>query len=154
LGDSTRNLLLKHPFLYGMGPDLIHQLDRCAARASFRQGEYVWLQGQPADRLFLIISGQVSLEIQVPHMGPERIDTVSAGDALGFPGLDAPYRWKFDARAITDVDALALDGKCLRECMEANHPLGYQMLKSYLPVIWRRLEAARLKLLNVEGAAK
>ncbi len=151
---NTMGILHAHPFLDGMAAGLIGGLEDCAAPCSFRRGEYLWSQGQPADRLYLIATGTVSLEIHVPHVGPQHIDTVRAGDALGFPWLEVSYRWKFDARATTDVQAIGLDGGCVRERMEANAELGYQLLRRYLPVLWRRLEAARLQLLHLEATGK
>ena len=59
------------------------------------------------------------------------------------------YKWPVDARATRAVRALVLDGKCLRARIEADAALGYQVLKRFTPVLARRLQNARLRLLGL-----
>jgi len=63
-----------------------------------------------------------------------------------------PYRWGFDAKALDMVRAIALDATCLRGKCEADHDLGYEMMKRFMPVLVHRLQATRLQLLDVYGA--
>jgi hypothetical protein len=70
---------------------------------------------------------------------------------LGWSWLGPPHRWLFEGRAVTLVRAIALDGACLREKCEANHDLGYELLKRVTHVIADRLAAARLQLLDLYG---
>jgi hypothetical protein len=44
-----------------------------------------------------------------------------------------------------------MDAACLRGKVEGDHELGYQLLRRFLPVIEERLEAMRLKLLDIYG---
>jgi len=62
-----------------------------------------------------------------------------------------PYRWRFDAQAVAPTRAIALDGKCLRGKFEADHTLGYELLKRFAPIIGQRVEATRLQLLDLYG---
>ena len=50
--------------------------------------------------------------------------------------------------------AIALDANCLRGKCEADHDLGYEMMKRFVPVMAERLHTTRLQLLDVYGAAK
>jgi CRP/FNR family cyclic AMP-dependent transcriptional regulator len=45
--------------------------------------------------------------------------------------------------------AIALDGKCLRAKCEADHDLGYELLKRFAYMVEQRLDATRLQLLNI-----
>jgi CRP/FNR family transcriptional regulator, cyclic AMP receptor protein len=85
----------------------------------------------------------------VPLSGSIPIQTLEGGDVLGWSWLVPPYRWRFDAGAIELTRAIALDGKCLRAKCEADHCLGYDLLKRFLAVMVQRLEAAQLQLVNV-----
>ena len=42
-----------------------------------------------------------------------------------------------------------LDGKCLRQKCEADHDLGYELLRSFADVLARRLDLAYLQLLDL-----
>jgi CRP-like cAMP-binding protein len=65
--------------------------------------------------------------------------------------LIPPHHWQLDARAVEPTRALALDGKCMRTKCEADHDLGYELLKRFAHIIEERLLQARLQLLDVYG---
>jgi len=144
-------MLRDHPFLRGLEPKHIQALAGSACHRSYATGEHLWRQGEEADALYLICAGQVALEIYIPHQGPLHVDTTEAGEALGWSWLVPPYQWKFDARALTPVLTLSLDGEGLRRLAEKDHGLGYQLLKRFVPVIGRRLDVTRMRLLELHG---
>jgi CRP-like cAMP-binding protein len=81
--------------------------------------------------------------------GRLRLETLSAGDVLGWSWLVEPYRWLFDSRALTPVRVLVLNGLCLREHCQADHEFGYQLLLRIAQVIEHRLQATRLQLIDI-----
>ena len=56
-----------------------------------------------------------------------------------------------DARAVTPVSAIALDGSCLRGKCETDAELGYQLLKRVTTVMNQRLQSTRVRLLDLYG---
>jgi CRP-like cAMP-binding protein len=141
--------LNEHPFAQGFDPIHFDTLEQCARPCTITAGSYVWRQGEQADFLLLICSGQVTLEIAVPLHAPVAIDTVGEGDIVGWSWLVPPYRWHFDARAITPVRGFRLDIRVLRDRCELDPAFGYQVLKRFTPVIVRRLESAQTRLLQL-----
>ena len=110
-------------------------------RVSFTPGQYVFRESGQADTLYLIERGQVVLE-RHPPSGPVEVETVGAGDVLGWSWLVPPYRWHFDARVVELTEAVALDGRALRKRCEEDHDVGYNVLKRFSGLIARRLESA------------
>ena len=49
------------------------------------------------------------------------------------------------------MSAIAFDGACLRGKCEADHDLGYELMRRIAQVIIERLQATRLRLLDVYG---
>ena len=135
--------LRNHPLASDLDPAYVGSLAACAHTRKFGTGEFILRQGELANDLYLICSGDVSLEISVPHQGCVQIEALSGGDVLGWSWLMPYHRWQFDARAITPALAVQIDGKTLFESMERNHDLGYQVLKRMTPVIAQRLQAVR-----------
>jgi CRP-like cAMP-binding protein len=78
-----------------------------------------------------------------------QLETLGPGEILGWSWLFPPYRWHFDARASEPTRAVALDGTCLRAKCEADHDLGYALVKRFLYQLHQRLERSRLQLLDV-----
>ena len=150
--EDLSRLLREHPFVRGLDEEKVHFLTGCASNVRFGADEYLIREGAEADASFLIRTGRVVLEIDVPGRGAKQIQTVEEGEVLGWSWLFPPYRWQFDARAIGPVRALKLDGACLRNKCEADHHLGYEVLKRLLYQVHQRLERTRLQLLDVYRA--
>jgi len=84
-----------------------------------------------------------------PDEGLLRIETLGAGDLLGWSWILAPYRWHFDAYAVTDVRAVGLNASCLRERCKMVPESHLELLKRLVPVIEHRLHMTRRKLLDL-----
>ena len=91
------------------------------------------------------------MELSAPGRGTVTFQTVGAGEILGVSWLIPPYRWTYDARAIELTRAIGIDAACLRGKCEADHDLGYEMMKRFMPVLIQRLQATRLQILDVYG---
>lgn len=152
--ESLKVLIAGHSFFSGLEERCVQSLTGCAANVRFDAGTYVFREGEPADHFYLIRQGRVAIEISAPARKPIIVQTLSAGDVLGWSWLVPPYQWRFYARAVESVRALALDGKCLRARCEENHDLGYELLKRFAQVMTQRLEAARFQLLDVYAPHK
>jgi CRP-like cAMP-binding protein len=120
----------------------------------FNAGDFVFREGQPADRFYLLRHGRVGLEIFPPAGGPLTIETLEEGEVLGFSWLFPPHKSRFDARALTLVRALSLDGTCLRRKCEEDKALGYELVKRFAALVIARLESTRLQLLDVYGQSR
>ena len=151
---SLQAILKDHAFLQDLGAKDLETLAACAQTRNFTAGEYLWRQGELADVLYLIRSGSIALEIFVPHQGPLQIDTVGAGEAFGWSWLIPHYRWHFDVRAVTPVQVFALDAECLRQKLDEDPHLSYELLKRLVPVLARRLTNTQRKLLDLHGSAR
>ena len=44
-----------------------------------------------------------------------------------------------------------MDAACLRGKCEADHDLGYEVMKRFMPVLIQRLQAAQMQILDVYG---
>jgi len=147
--ENLQNILLEHPLLAGLEPRFAALVVGCAKNVRFDAGQFLCHEGDPADEIYLIRHGGVSLEIVAPGRGAVTFLTVHPGEIVGLSWLVAPYRWAFDAKALELTRAVSLDARCLRGKCEADHDLGYEMMKRFTPVLLERLNAARLQLLDV-----
>jgi CRP/FNR family cyclic AMP-dependent transcriptional regulator len=149
--ESLGRILAAHPFFKGMEP-IYHELFvDCASNVRFEAGEYIFREGGEANQFYLIRHGRVAVEISTPERGSVIIQSLGEGDVLGWGWMIPPYRWRFDARAVDLTRAIALDGRCLRERSEADHDLGFQLMKRAAHIMEERFEATRLQLLDMYG---
>ncbi|MGA7808606.1 cyclic nucleotide-binding domain-containing protein [Bradyrhizobium sp.] len=148
---GLEQILGEHSFFAGFAPEYSALVAGCARNHRFNAGDYLYREGEPADEFFLIRHGKVALEIVAPGRTPMVFSTLGEGEIVGASWLVPPYRWTFDARAVELVRAIGIDAACLRSKCEADHHLGYEMMKRFLPVFVKRLQATQLQILDVYG---
>lgn len=148
---GIEQILGEQPFFAGFAREHAALVAGCARNRRFDPGEYLLREGEPANEFFLIRHGKVALEIVAPGQAPLVLGTVGVGEIVGASWLLPPYRWVFDARAIELTRAIGIDAACLRGKCDADHDLGYEMMKRFLPVVVKRLQATRLQMLDVYG---
>lgn len=141
-------LLREHPFLRGFTRDHIDFIVGCTTNVRFKEGDFLLREGEVADHVSLLREGTVSLEIYVPGPGVQRVETLAAGDIVGYSWLFPPARWNLDARALSDVRAIRFDGQCLRRKMEEDHHFGYELTVRLLRHLTSRLDRVHLQQLD------
>ncbi|WP_036502930.1 Crp/Fnr family transcriptional regulator [Nitrosococcus oceani] len=147
---DTRALLAEAPFFDGMEDKYLDLLAGCGKVVYFNEGDFLLKEGEEANDFFLLRKGEAAIE---SHM-PGNVLTVAktgTGGITGYSWLFPPYRNQFDSRAVTDIEAVRLDGKCLRGKAEEDHELGYQFMKRLAALMLQRMQAARRQMLNIYG---
>jgi CRP-like cAMP-binding protein len=137
-----------HPFLIGMNPHHARLLVDCALSTRFEVDQVIFHAGETANRFYLIESGQVVLESSEDFGEPVVIDTIGAGDLLGWSWIFPPYIWHFTARATQPTSALFFYGTILREYADKDPALGYELFKRMSEVMIKRLQRARSRLIE------
>ncbi len=144
--ESMTTRVALHPFLVGMNRTQLALLTDCAMATHFKPGQIIFHEGEPANRFYLLETGKVMLESGEGFGKPVVVETIGAGDLLGWSWMFPPYVWHFTARAVEPTEAIFFYGTILRE-WERDPSLGYQLYKRMAPVMLRRLQAARKKML-------
>ena len=138
-------------FFAGLDPDALDLIAGCGTNVTFDRGQFLFREGQPASTFFLVRRGRVALELHGPATGTIVVDTADPGEVVGWSWLVPPHQWLFDARAVEPTGAVAFDGVCLRGKCDADPRLGYALLQRVAHVMYDRLGAARVRLLDMYG---
>jgi CRP/FNR family cyclic AMP-dependent transcriptional regulator len=145
--------LVDHPFLRGLEAAQLQVLSANAMPVDIPAGEVVFREGDSANRFYLIHSGELVLEsMDTPDGRSTVIDTIGAGDVLGWSWMFPPYYWHFDARATKPTKATFFYGTRLREAFDADPKLAYALAVRVAEVVIQRLQATRRKLLHRPAA--
>jgi CRP-like cAMP-binding protein len=144
-------LVASHPLLAGLPGDMASLVTGCARNVAVATGKHLLVEGEPADALYLLRRGRVSLEVQVPGQEPLALDILGPGAVVGWSWLFPPYRWRFDARAIEPVGAIVVDAGCFRAKLESDPTFGYALVMRFASIMLDRLQATRLRLLDLYG---
>ncbi len=150
MSDETQSIEARvtgHPFLSGMPANHIKVLAGCAKLLRFASDEMVFTAGEPADGFYLVESGEVAIDAATKKK-PVTIDTVFAGEPLGWSWIFEPHRWQYDARATQPTTALFFDAAVLRQHRGDDETFGHELFKRMSEVMVKRLQAARGKLVD------
>jgi CRP/FNR family cyclic AMP-dependent transcriptional regulator len=131
------------------------QLERLAAlavAADVRAGQRLFDEGGQAATLWLIRNGQIALDLGIP--GRERliVETLGAGDELGLSWLVPPAQWQFGAIAQATTAVFEFSSAAVTSLCETDHELGYQLTRRLLTTAISRLQAARIRILDLYAA--
>jgi CRP/FNR family cyclic AMP-dependent transcriptional regulator len=141
-----------HPFFAVLTDAQLAALAEDAITETFTAGQRLFDEGGIADRFWLIEQGNIALDMRIPGRGDQIVETLGPGTVLGWSWLHAPYRWHFGAMARVATTTIAFDAASVRRRCDTDPAFGYAMLRSFTPVITERLQATRLRLLDLYAA--
>jgi CRP-like cAMP-binding protein len=140
--------LRHHPFVLEFEPRHIEKLASLAHDVRFERGQVIFHEGDDCSEFYLIVNGLVSLELVAPGH-TFRVQTLFAGDELGWSALLMGSGKQFQARALERVDALAFEGADLLAACRDDTAFGYALMSRLLAVVASRLQATRVQLLDM-----
>jgi CRP/FNR family cyclic AMP-dependent transcriptional regulator len=125
-----------------------------ARDVAFAKGATLFGEGRQADGCWLISGGRVALSTEVPGRGEVVLQTLGAGDVLGWSWLVPPQRWHLTATAIEPVTAVECDTVALRALAERDPALGYALALGFYELLLARLQSTRARLLDLYGSPR
>lgn len=143
--------IAEHRLFKDLAPQYLALLAEVAMFKEFAADEVIFREGDPANRFYLILDGEVALESAPRDRPPVVLQTIGRDDVLGWSWLFPPYYWHFDARATEPTKAIFFYGTWLRENCERDRDFGYEMMKRMSAVMIERLQATRRKLAEAEA---
>lgn len=136
-------------FTAGLPKDVRKELAKIACLRSFSVGEFLCREGESTPELFVIASGHVGLDMFVPGRGQVRLLTLGPGEFLAWSAVVGNQGATATGVATEETRTIVFPDKALRDLCEANHNVGYQVMRELAKAIARRLVATRLQLLDL-----
>jgi len=139
--------LRRHPFVREFEPRHVERLAGLARDVRFDRDHVIFREGDDCSEFYLIVTGLVALEIAAPGH-TFRVQTLFAGDELGWSALLMGSGKQFQARALERIDALAFEGADLLAACREDTAFGFALMQRLLAVVAERLQATRIQLLD------
>ncbi len=147
--EQLRSAIAAHAFCHGIAADHIAAMADAATSLELPAGSFVFRRGGPTTAFYLVTEGSIALEVASPGRDPLTVETLHAGEALGwswlFPGRD----WQFDARCLDDVTTVAIDATRLRTLVDDDPAFGRDLVLRIGRVVVDRLIHARAQLVDI-----
>ena len=129
------------------------QLDRLSAIATLHElesGEVLFKEGDREDFLYILLEGQVELEIEVPTHGQMAFYKAEALDIIGWSSLTPIVRQRTaSAKARQQSLLLGLQRELLEQLCDEDHDLGYIIMRRLANLVANRLLTTRVCLMDL-----
>ena len=137
-----------HPFVSGMSSQHLYALASQGVRMWYDKDQWLLREDKPANRFYLIQEGEVTLEAMMEERAPVLIQTLGAGDELGWSWLFPEHYFHFDARAIGPTRTIGFYGPALLDLCAKDHEFGYDITMRTPQALTKQLMAVRQKLVD------
>ncbi|MEC4570183.1 MULTISPECIES: cyclic nucleotide-binding domain-containing protein [Streptomyces] len=114
-------------------------------------GTRVFEEGGEADRFWILCSGTVDLDIEIPGRGRTVVETIGADGLLGWSWLCPPRQWHLGAETREAVRAWQFDATAVRALCAERPALGLALVTLVAETIGERLRATRTRLIDLYG---
>jgi CRP/FNR family transcriptional regulator, cyclic AMP receptor protein len=149
-----KTIFQQNNFFKSLPEKFTHELIKISVKESFKSDTFLFKEGEQAESFYILLSGQINLEMHVPAHHPLIIQSLKAGDILGWSWLYAPKKWTYDAHCPIEGEYLKVNGLLLEKLFEQNPEWGYPFMRQFSGMLKERLKAARMQLIDVYGEKK
>ncbi|MFJ8962620.1 cyclic nucleotide-binding domain-containing protein [Lentzea sp. NPDC102401] len=116
---------------------------------SYEPGTRLFDEGGLADQCWVVLTGCVLVDTDLPVRGRVGVQSIGQGELLGWSWLMPPYRWHFGATVVSPTRAVVVDTAALRRLADEDPALGYQLSLALINALVNRLQATRGRLLDL-----
>jgi CRP-like cAMP-binding protein len=146
---ELRDILRELQFTADLHEQVAQRLAAVSALKQYPRGTLLFREGARNPDLFLLRTGRVTLEMNVPGRGKLAILTLGPGEMVAWSSLLSEGEMTATAVTLDDVQAIVASGVKLQEICEQDHEFGYHLMRRMATALSRRLLATRLQLLDL-----
>lgn len=124
--------------------DQMAAVARLATAVCYPPHHILFREGEPGERLFFMLKGEVEVLYQIGAADQERVDIVAGEEIVGCSALIKPYVYTATERSLTEIEVLEINAGELRQLMEEDYALGYTIQQQALSFLMDRIIDLRL----------
>jgi CRP/FNR family cyclic AMP-dependent transcriptional regulator len=139
-------LLKKIPLFENLSEYELEEIDKICIREAHAKDTIIFFEGDPGNRCYVIIKGEVRISKLIPNIGEEALAVLKAGDYFGEMALIDNFPRSAHAIANTDIEVLAINKTDLDKVLIADRELGYKLLWTFTRTLSKRLRETNEKM--------
>lgn len=134
----------------GLNKNQLQLLIKHVREEEFDVGEVIFSQGQLAQKLYVLLEGEVSLGVKAKNTIDIMAYSVGKkGEVFGLPVLIKPYRNNVSATCTKKVRAFSIPGEVLRKLMRQRTQLGLAIMERVAEIYFQRVNSTRAMITNL-----
>lgn len=149
---QLRQTLRELHFSATLSDSTAEKLGALLSPCDFPAGAMLFEEGAVNPWLYLIVAGEIGLEMCVPARGCTRILTLGPGDLLAWSSLLGEGKMTAGAIALSPAKLLAASAPDIGALCQSDREFGYELMRGVALALSKRLVATRLQLLDLYAA--
>lgn len=145
------NLILSLQLFSGVTVEDLHDLLRHGQIREFNKGKLLFLEGETANRLYIVLKGWVKIFKGTVHGEETILQMLSGGDAIMESAVFLNTSFPVSSQVVEDATLLSIPAPILREHIKNNNELAFNLLATMShrsQGLIRQIENARLKTVD------
>ena len=118
-------LISNNKFFQDLEKGYIEILEENSSIFELEPDYFIFTARDEAKYFYLILEGQVSIQLFSPDKGSISIEQINNSELLGWSWLKPPYQWHFDALTLTKTRLIRFDAKKIMKKMNENKSFGF-----------------------------
>jgi CRP/FNR family cyclic AMP-dependent transcriptional regulator len=142
-------LLRRYTFFAMLTDEQLKAIAMVAEEKSYPKDAVLLKENMPANRLTLLLDGDVDLIFSGGGEGAivnALVGSIAPGEVLGISTLIEPYTYVSSAKATVPVRVVEIDGNGIRALMEVDKRLGYVLMCNAAAAVLERLKYTQVEL--------
>ena len=135
-----------------LDPLHIHKLASIASARQFEEGTIIYRAGDAGEAVYLILEGEVAVEMEVVDYGPVTLFTLGPGQLFGWSSMFPTRRKQARARVVQPTQVIAINASQLRALFRSDHEMERAVMDCMTHVVVDRVRGARLELAKMLAA--
>ncbi|UIZ92314.1 Crp/Fnr family transcriptional regulator [Corynebacterium sp. CNCTC7651] len=143
--DDVQETLARAGIFQGVDPDAVSALIADMETVTFPRGTTIFDEGEPGDRLYIIVDGKVKLARHAPDGRENLLSVMGPSDMFGELSIFDPGPRTSSAVCVTEVTAATMDSTMLKHWIGDHPEISQQLLR----VLARRLRRTNASLADL-----
>jgi CRP-like cAMP-binding protein len=125
--------------LRGLPREFLEELAPLAEPLSVQEGETIQRVGEEADTFYMLLRGKVLFNVEASPEVTVGLGSVRGGYSFGWPALLPDREYLVESVALEPSEVLAVPAHALRELMDREQEVGYELMKRVYAIMVNRL---------------
>lgn len=136
--------------------DQLKKMEPLAVEEKQKAGTVLYKEGEAASKCYIVTEGKVVLNMKI-DMGPSAppmqvtVDVVTKGEEMSWSAFVEPHIFTVSALCMDDSTLLTFESKKLRELINQDVSLGFNVMRGAAKLVARRLHHTRNILVGERG---
>ncbi|MDH4227903.1 MAG: cyclic nucleotide-binding domain-containing protein [Deltaproteobacteria bacterium] len=147
--------ILRNSYIFGsLTAKEIDAVAAISEEKKYKAASVIFKEGEKAEKLYLLVSGKVSIEMDVSSKEKVSVMTeAKPGGEFGWSALIDPHMHVVSARAAVDSTILCVDTKALDNLIAKDYYMGYVIMRGVAKLSAESTRNARLQLIHTHYGA-